>query len=96
MLEYGDVQRGAYTATMAAERDSLRAMDRSLREDAHQRSLPTPGEGGRATLMAAATAGGTAFVLAVVAKRREGKRLNEFSATDWMQLAGAAGSSFGK
>ncbi|WP_425300622.1 hypothetical protein [Nocardia farcinica] len=96
MLEYGDVQRDAYTATMAAERDSLRAMDRSLREDAHQRSLPTPGEGGRATLMAAATAGGTAFVLAVVAKRREGKRLNEFSATDWMQLAGTTGASFGK
>ncbi|MFC9997751.1 hypothetical protein [Nocardia sp. NPDC127526] len=95
-LEYNEVQRGVYTSTMAAEKDSLRATDRSLRDDAHQRSLPTLREGGTAALTAAATAGGTTFVLAVVAKRREGKRLNEFSERDWIDIAGETGSGFGK
>ncbi|MFI6869137.1 hypothetical protein [Nocardia sp. NPDC050406] len=95
-LEYNEVQRGVYTSTMAAEKDSLRATDRSLRDDAHRRSGPTLREGGTAALTAAATAGGTTFVLAVVAKRREGKRLNEFSGRDWIEIAGETGSGFGK
>ncbi|AYF77856.1 hypothetical protein D7D52_33100 [Nocardia yunnanensis] len=95
-LEYNQVQRGVYTSTMAAEKDSLRATDRSLRDHAHQHSRPTLREGGTAALTAAATAGGTTFVLAVVAKRREGKRLNEFSGRDWIDIAGETGSDFGK
>ncbi|WP_232330629.1 hypothetical protein [Nocardia fusca] len=95
-LEYNEVQRDAYTSTMAAEKDLLRATDRSLRDDAYQRSRPTLRGGGTAAFTAAATAGGTAFVLAVVAKRREGKRLNEFSRHEWIDLAGETGSGFGK
>ncbi|MVU76007.1 hypothetical protein GPX89_01965 [Nocardia sp. ET3-3] len=95
-LEYNEVQRGVYASTMAVEKASLRATDRSLRDDAHQHSGPTLREGGTAALTAAASAGGTAFVLAVVAKRREGKRLNEFSGRDWIDIAGETGSGFGK
>lgn len=95
-LEYNEVQRGVYTSTMAAEKDSLRATDRSLRDDAHQHSRPTLREGGTAALTTAAIAGGTTFVLAVVAKRREGKRLNEFNERDWIDIAGETGSGFGK
>ncbi|MBL1079244.1 hypothetical protein JK358_33045 [Nocardia sp. 2] len=95
-LEYNEVQRGVYASTMAAEKDSLRATDRSLRDDAHRTSRPTLREGGTAALTAAATAGGSAFVLAVIAKRREGKRLNEFSGRDWIDIAGETGSGFGK
>ncbi|MGY1934198.1 hypothetical protein [Nocardia gipuzkoensis] len=95
-LEYSEVQRDVYTSTMAAEKGSLHATDRSLRHDAYQHSRPTLREGGTAALTAAATAGATAFVLAVVAKRREGKRLNEFSERDWIDLAGETGSGFGK
>ena len=95
-LEYNEVQRDAYTSTMTAEKDSLHATDRSLRDAAYQRSRPTLRETGTATLTAATTAGGTAFVQAVIAKRRQGKRLNEFSGSDWLELAGATGSGFGK
>ncbi|WP_280423543.1 hypothetical protein [Nocardia carnea] len=95
-LEYNEVQRDVYSSTMAAEKGALHATDRSLRDDAYQRSRPTLREGGTAALTGAATAGGTAFVLAVVAKRREGKRLNEFSESDWIDLAGKTGSGFGK
>lgn len=95
-LEYNEVQRDAYTSTMAAEKDLLRATDRSLRDDSYQRSRPTLRGGGTAALTAAATAGGTALVLAVVAKRRGGRRLNEFSGHDWIDFAGETGSGFGK
>ncbi|MGK8485746.1 hypothetical protein [Nocardia asiatica] len=44
----------------------------------------------------ALTAAATAFVLAVIAKRRKGKRLSEFSERDWIDLAGETGSGFGK
>ncbi|WP_067706526.1 hypothetical protein [Nocardia yamanashiensis] len=95
-LEYDEVQRGVYASTMAAEKDSLRATDRSLRDAAYQRSRPTLRQGSTAALTAAATAGGTTFVQAVVAKRREGKRLNEFSGRDWIDIAGDTGSGFGE
>lgn len=95
-LRYDEVQRDVYASTMAAEKDSLRATDRSLRKDAHQQSQPTLREGGTVTLTAAATEGGTAFVLAVFTKRREGKRLNEFTGQDWLDIAGETGLGFGK
>ncbi|AHH15601.1 hypothetical protein NONO_c07930 [Nocardia nova SH22a] len=95
-LAYNEVQRDVYTSTMKAEKDSLHATDRSLRDDAYRRSRPTPREAGTAALTAAATAGGTAFVLAAAAKLREGKRLKEFSGRDWIDLAGATGSGLSK
>ncbi len=95
-LGYNEVQRDVYTSTMAAEKDLLRTTDRSLRDAAYQRSRPTLREGGTAALTAAATAGGTAFALAVAAKRREGKQINEFSERDWIDLAGETASGFGK
>lgn len=92
----GAVQRDAYSSTMAAEKESLLAADQSARDVAYQQSLPTLREGATAGLTAATLAGGTAFVLAVVARRREGKRLTEFSAQDWADIAGGAGMGFGK
>lgn len=95
-LEYRHVQRGAYESTMAAEENSLRSTDQSLRDNAYQESLPTLQEATSATLTAAAVEGGTALVLAVVAKKREGKHLREFSQQDWLDITNEAGLGFGK
>lgn len=95
-LEYRQVQRGVYESTMAAEENSLRATDQSLRDNAYQESLPTLREGASATLTAAAFEGGTVFVLAVVAKKRQGTQLREFSQQDWLDIAGETGLNFGK
>ncbi|WP_426765029.1 hypothetical protein ACP3TD_01550 [Pseudarthrobacter sp. 1G09] len=95
-LEYHEVQRGVYESTMAAEEASLRSTDQALRDNAYRESLPNLQEGAKATLAAAAIEGGTAFVLAVVAKRREGKRLTEFSEQDWLDIAEETGFSFVK
>lgn len=95
-LRYDEVQRDVYTSTMAAEKDSLRATDRSLRDDAYRQSRPSLGEGSTVALTAAVTAGGTAFVLAVFTRRRQGKRLKEFTGEDWLDIAGETGIGFGK
>jgi hypothetical protein len=95
-LEYRQVQRDVYESTMAAEKNSLRSTDQSLRDNAYRKSQPTLQEGASATLTAAAFEGGTAFVLAVAAKKREGKQLREFSQRDWLDIAGETGLSFGK
>jgi len=93
-LEYDEVQRWAYSSTLEAEKESLRSTDQSLRHHAYQESRPTLRQGAKATLAVAAVEGGTAFVLAVVAKRREGKKLNEFTSQDWVDIAGDSGFGF--
>ncbi|MGW5440244.1 hypothetical protein [Nocardia asteroides] len=95
-LRYDEVQRDVYASTMAAEKDSLRATDRSLRDDAYQQSRPSLREGSTVALTAAVTAGGTAFVMAVFTRRRQGKRLKEFTGQDWLDIAGETGLGAGK
>ncbi|MBT2520149.1 hypothetical protein [Arthrobacter sp. ISL-28] len=95
-LKYHEVQRDVYESTVAAEENSLLSTDQSLRDNAYQKSLPNLQEGTTATLAAAMVEGGTAFVLAVGAKRRKGKQLREFSQQDWLDIAGETGFSFVK
>lgn len=90
-FEYGDVQRGRYGSTLEAEKESLRSTDRSLRSDAHQESRPSFQEGTKATAIAAAIEGGTALVLAIQTKRKEGKQLKDFDSDDWTEILGEAG-----
>lgn len=90
-LEYREAQRGLYESTLEAEKDSLRSTDQSLRDTAYQGSRPKLQEGAKATVVAAVVEGGTTFVLAVTAKRREGKRFKEFSDEDWSEVLGETG-----
>jgi len=93
-LRYDEVQRGAYGTTLEGEKDSLRSTDQTRRDDAHRVSRPGAREGAKATLMAAGVEGGTAFVLAVARKRRAGRKLPDFSAEDWAEVAGDSGRGF--
>ncbi|WP_454130694.1 hypothetical protein [Microbacterium lacticum] len=95
-LEYREVQRGTYSSTMEAEKQSLQATDQSLRDSAYQDSRPKLSEGAKVTLAAAAIEGGTTFVLAVVEKRRQGKKLKDFTNGDWTEIAGDTGLGFVK
>jgi len=95
-LKYEEVQRGTYASTLKAEEHSLRATDQDLRNATYRESRPTLQDGAKATLAAAAIEGSTAFVMAVVAKRREGKKLTEFTNEDWIDIAGDAGFGFAK
>lgn len=90
-LDYHEVQRGVYESTLGDEKDALRSTDQTRRADAYQASRPKLKEGAKATLVASAVEGGTAFVMAVVQKRREGKKLKDFTADDWTEIAGDTG-----
>lgn len=95
-LKYHDVQKGTYASTLEAERESLHATDQTLRDHAYQESRPRLQEGAKASLAAAAIEGATTFVLAVVEKRRQGKKLKEFTSEDWVDIAGDTGFGFVK
>ncbi|GAA1119769.1 hypothetical protein [Nesterenkonia jeotgali] len=90
-LEYHQVQREVYESTLGAERNSLHSTDRSLRDEAYQQSRPSLRQAGTATATAAAAEGGAALVLALAAKRREGKKFKDFSEQDWIDVASATG-----
>ncbi|WP_218220349.1 hypothetical protein [Nesterenkonia sp. Act20] len=90
-LEYHQVQREVYGSTLGAERDSLHSTDRSLRDEAYQNSRPSLRQAGTATAAAAAAEGGVALILALAAKRREGKKFKDFSEQDWINVAGVTG-----
>lgn len=95
-LDYHEAQRGAYASTLNAEKESLQSTDQVRRADAYQQSRPTLREGAAVSLAAAAIEGGTTFLLSVVAKRRAGKRIKDFSADDWIEIGGDAGFGFAK
>ncbi|PPG18129.1 hypothetical protein C5D36_02435 [Rathayibacter sp. AY1C6] len=90
-LEYRDVQLGAYTDTFAAEEGRITATDEAARTAAVRENRATVRQGAQVTVVAAGIEGGTAFVSAVLAKRREGTKLKEFSADDWKDIANASG-----
>lgn len=95
-LEYHQAQRGAYESTLNAEKESLRSTDELQRDDAVQVSGASLQEGVKVTLAAAAIEGGTAFVSAVVEKRRGGTQLRDFTSEDWLEITGDSGLGFAK
>lgn len=86
-LEYSQVQRGTYKATLGSESASLRETDRVLRGAAHRQSRPSTQEALKVAATAAAIEGATAWAVAVVAVMRQGKKLRDFTSDDWRLVA---------
>lgn len=95
-LDYHQVQQGTIDATLEAEKESLRKTAQDQNDSAYQGSKPSVEQGVRATVAAAAIEGGTTFVMAVVAKRRAGRKLGEFTAEDWAEIGTETGFGFAK
>lgn len=95
-LEYRQVQQRTYEATMLREKDSLTQADQSRRDSAYLASKPTLKQGARVTAGAAVIEGGTTLVMAVIARRRTGKKLSDFTNDDWAAIANETGISFAK
>lgn len=95
-LSYREVQQATIHETLETEKDQLRETAKERNDQAYQDSLPSLKEGAKATVIAAAIEGGTAFVMAVSAKRKEGKALRDFDEDDWGEILGETGKGFGK
>lgn len=95
-LDYSEVQRGSYQVTLGEEKESLRSKSQSLRDDAYRDSRPSVRQGAGATFAAAGVEGGTAFILAIAEKRRQGLKLKDFASEDWFDIAGSSAAGAAK
>jgi hypothetical protein len=83
---YDEVQLGKVDDTINNEEKSIKDKDKELRDDAHRQSKPTLQEGLNATAVSAAVEGGMSFCLGVAKKLKSGKKLNEFTEQDWIDV----------
>lgn len=86
VLDYSAVQSGKIDETVKKEEAQIKAEDKSRRQEAYEASKPTLREGAKAAGVSAAMEGGMAFCLGVWKKRKQGKRLAEFTAEDWAEV----------
>ncbi|GHS94379.1 hypothetical protein AGMMS50276_06910 [Synergistales bacterium] len=86
VVDYSDVQQGAYEKTIDNEKSSIKEKDQGRRNEAHQQSKPTLHEGLKVTAVSAAIEGGMSLCLGVAKKLRSGKKLNEFTGQDWKEV----------
>ena len=94
--DYGEVQVGTVHETMDGKANEIREQHRVRHDASYEKSRPTMQEGARATAAAAAIEGGAAFAMAIASKVREGKRIRELDANDWMEIAGESGKGFAR
>lgn len=86
VVDYSEVQTGTIDNTIKKEEDSIKAEDQRRRNEAYKVSKPTLQEGVKAAGVSAAMEGGMTFCLGVWKKRKQGKRLSEFTAEDWRDV----------
>lgn len=93
---YADVQRGKIYQTIRKEEVGLRETDQRRRDAAYEASKPSWKQAAQVTAGAAAMEGGVNFCLGIHRKLKSGKRLHDFTASDWKDVGidttkGAAG-----
>lgn len=86
VADYSQVQQGVVNETISKEETSIRETDQQCRNAAYEASKPTLKQGAQASAVGAAVEGGMAFCLGIVGKRKQGKRLAEFTAEDWQEV----------
>ena len=86
VLDYAAAQKGKIDETVKNEEKNIRDEDQRRRDDAYKASKPTLKQGVQAAAVGAAAEGGMAFCLGIVKKRKQGKRLTEFTEKDWQDV----------
>lgn len=86
VLNYSDVQVNQIDETMEQEESNIESEDQKQREKAYRGSKPTLKQGAQAAAVSAAVEGGMTFCIHVAKKRKQGKRLAEFTADDWKEI----------
>lgn len=93
ILKYNEVQKGTIDKTINSEKESIKKIDKGIRDNAYEKSKPSISEGAAATVTSAVIEGGTTFLIKVVEKRKTGKRIQEFDTDDWKTILDETGSS---
>lgn len=90
-LNYKDVQAAKIQDTLQTEKDSLKNKDQQLRDDAYRVSKPSVEQAINVTAVSAAAEGGITFVTEVIQKVRFGKRIQDFTDEDWIEILKRSG-----
>ncbi len=90
-LDYKDVQAAQIHTTLKNEKSLLRETDKEIRKEAYDVSKPTVGQAVQITVVSAAIEGGTAFISAIIKKRRAGKQIRNFTQSDWDEILKESG-----
>lgn len=86
VLDYSAAQKGEIDETVKSEEQNIRNEDQRRRDAAYEASKPTLKQGAQAAAIGAVAEGGMAFCLGIVKKRKQGKRLAEFTQEDWQDV----------
>lgn len=86
VLDYSAAQKGKIDETVKSEEQNIRNEDQCRRDAAYEASKPTLKQGAQAAAIGAAAEGGMAFCLGILKKRKQGKRLAEFTQADWQDV----------
>lgn len=91
-LRYDEVQKDTYEETFSKEVDSLKKTNKERVAHAKEEAAPKLSEGVKATVVSAGIEGASSLCLEINKKRKEGKKLKDFNADDWKDIAGATGT----
>jgi len=82
-LKYDQVQANRIQDTIQSEKGALKETDQKIRDKAYEASKPTLEQGMKVAAASAVIEGGVAFVSAIAKRRKDGKRIGEFTSEDW-------------
>ena len=85
-MSYDEVQKGTISKTLDKEKEYLYEQNNEARRAAYEESKPSFAEGAKATVVGAAVEGTTDFCLAIIRKRKFGKKIKDFTQEDWSEI----------
>lgn len=86
LVNYEDVQLDTVDNTIRNEEARIEEIDQKQRDQAHAETAPTLKEGAKMTITSALLEGGMAFALGVYKKKKNGRKITEFTQEDWTEL----------
>lgn len=86
-IKYSDAQAGTIHHTFDKEKERLAKRNNDIKETAYNDSKPSFAEGAKAMAISAAIEGSTTFCMAIIRKRKSGKKLKEFDKKDWQDIS---------
>lgn len=96
VVDYEDIQKETVNNTIEREKEHIKDKDKSNREKIKEEAKPSVNEGIKTTAISAVIEGATALFTSIMKKRRQGKRIADFSEDDWKEVFTEAGIGTGK
>ena len=91
ILDYDSVQRDTYENTLIKEKKHLKEINKERVDKAYFDNKPSFEEGLKVTISSAVIEGATDCCIEISKKRKDGKKIKDFSTDDWKDVFGETG-----